>query len=268
MVPPRRSKLVVKPMTKKIIILTALLTTLLRLDAQPVSSTDTVTVHNMHGTYYSDRFVGRKTSSGEVFRQDKYTAAHKSYKFGTLLLVTNPKNGQQVIVKVNDRCPRTGIIDLTRKAAKSIGITSHKVTVQVLPERYTCYWEMQDNLQELMQSGHFLDSMDKDNIRDTPSYKSNISKEEPAKNQNTAKSPVKKSTELYDIELCTVDNRNAAQKAVEKLPIHYRDKAQTETLSNQKIVVRLDLSVRQEKAKEIQSELYGIFPHCRPILAE
>ena len=65
---------------------------------QAISSADTATVYSMHGTYYHDRFVGRKTSSGEVFSQDKYTAAHHTLKFGTLLLVTNPKNGKQVIV--------------------------------------------------------------------------------------------------------------------------------------------------------------------------
>ena len=63
--------------------------------AQSIASTDTTRVFTMRGTYYSDRFVGRKTSSGEVFVQDKYTAAHHTLKFGTLLLVTNPKNGKE-----------------------------------------------------------------------------------------------------------------------------------------------------------------------------
>ena len=88
--------------------------------AQKISSTDTVTVHSMRGTFYSNRFVGRKTSSGEIFSQNKYTAAHHSYKFGTLLLVTNPKNGKQVIVRVNDRCPKANVLDMTSKAAKQI----------------------------------------------------------------------------------------------------------------------------------------------------
>ena len=84
--------------------------------AQRISSTDTTTTHKMRGTFYSDRFVGRKTSSGEVFRQDRYTAAHHSLKFGTLLLVTNPKNGKQVMVRINDRCPK----DLYPPAANAL----------------------------------------------------------------------------------------------------------------------------------------------------
>ena len=44
----------------------------------------------MLGTYYADRFVGRKTSCGEIFRQNQYTAAHKTIPMGTYLLVTYP----------------------------------------------------------------------------------------------------------------------------------------------------------------------------------
>lgn len=124
--------------------------------AQSISSSDTLTPHKMKATFYSDRFVGRKTSSGEVFSQNLYTAAHKSLKLGTLLLVTNPSNGKQVIVKVNDRCPKAGVLDMTRKAAKNIGITSHVVTVQVLPQRYSSFWERQDELTSLMENGDFL----------------------------------------------------------------------------------------------------------------
>ncbi len=124
--------------------------------AQGISSSDTLTPHKMKATFYSDRFVGRKTSSGEVFNQNLYTAAHKSLKLGTLLLVTNPTNGKQVIVKVNDRCPKAGVLDMTRKAAKNIGITSHVVTVQVLPQRYSSFWERQDELKSLMENGDFL----------------------------------------------------------------------------------------------------------------
>lgn len=123
---------------------------------QSISSTDTTKVHSMRGTYYSDKFVGRKTSSGEIFRQDRYTAAHRTLKFGTLVLVTNPKNGEQVIVKVNDRCPINNVLDLTRTAARAIGIGSGIVHVQVLPDRYYPYWEQQDQLKEIMKKGEFL----------------------------------------------------------------------------------------------------------------
>ena len=66
---------------------------------------------NASATYYHDRFENRKTSSGEIFSQKKYTAAHKTLPLNTLVRVTHLKNGRSVLVKVNDRCPRrSGII--------------------------------------------------------------------------------------------------------------------------------------------------------------
>ena len=76
----------------------------------------------MRGTYYADKFVGRKTSNGEIFRQNQYTAAHKSIPLGTYLLVTNPATSLTIVVRVNDRCPKRGILDLTKLAANSLGI--------------------------------------------------------------------------------------------------------------------------------------------------
>jgi rare lipoprotein A len=52
------------------------------------------------------------------------TCAHRSYKFGTKLRVTNPENNKSVVVTVNDRGPfvRGRDIDLSYAAAKKIGI--------------------------------------------------------------------------------------------------------------------------------------------------
>ena len=75
-------------------------------------------------SYYGKEFDGRKTSSGEVFHKDDLTAAHRSYPFGTIVRVTNLKNGNQVEVRVNDRGPvkPERIIDLSLGAAKVIGL--------------------------------------------------------------------------------------------------------------------------------------------------
>jgi rare lipoprotein A len=83
-------------------------------------------VHSVTGraTYYASYFHGRKTSSGERFSNNKYTAAHRTLPFGTEVTVTNLSNGRSVVVKVNDRGPfnRHFIIDLSQKAAREIGI--------------------------------------------------------------------------------------------------------------------------------------------------
>ena len=72
--------------------------------------------------YYHNKFNGRKTASGDVFSNNKLTAAHKSLNFGTKVKVTNTKNNKSVIVTINDRGPFTkGLeIDLSKKAFDAI----------------------------------------------------------------------------------------------------------------------------------------------------
>lgn len=73
-------------------------------------------------SYYGKSFDGRKTASGEILRNDSLTAAHKTLKFGTMVRVTNTRNDSTVIVKINDRLPKssTRVIDLTLGAAKQL----------------------------------------------------------------------------------------------------------------------------------------------------
>jgi rare lipoprotein A len=67
---------------------------------------------------------GKHTASGEPFDPDGFTAAHRTYAFGTKLLVFNPRNGKSVTVRVNDRGPfvKGVTLDLSRGAAKAIGM--------------------------------------------------------------------------------------------------------------------------------------------------
>ena len=92
-----------------------------------------------HGvaSFYSDKFNGRKTANGEIFDQNKYTAACNKLPLGTRIKVTNIKNGLSVIVRVNDRLhPKMNrIVDLSKAAAIKIKIISRgiaKVKVEVL----------------------------------------------------------------------------------------------------------------------------------------
>lgn len=75
-------------------------------------------------TYYHSKFVGRKTSNGQIYRHEKLTAAHKTLPFGTEVTVTNPKNGKFVTVVINDRGPfhKHLMIDLSQSAAKELDI--------------------------------------------------------------------------------------------------------------------------------------------------
>ncbi len=80
-------------------------------------------------SYYADEFNGKKTSNGEIFDMNGYTAAHRTLPFGTKVLVTNLKNGKSVIVRINDRGPfaEDRIIDLSKAAAEAIGMISDGV---------------------------------------------------------------------------------------------------------------------------------------------
>lgn len=75
-------------------------------------------------SFYADKFNGRKTASGDIFKNNKLTAAHKTLPFGTRVKVTNVKNNLCVIVKINDRLPKssTRIIDLSQRAARQLDL--------------------------------------------------------------------------------------------------------------------------------------------------
>lgn len=77
-------------------------------------------------SWYGARFHGNQTASGERFDMDDHTAAHRTLPFGTRVRVTNTRNGEQVLVRVNDRGPYSGqrVIDLSRAAAEDIGMVS------------------------------------------------------------------------------------------------------------------------------------------------
>jgi len=72
-------------------------------------------------SFYHNKFEGRKTATGEVFDNDKYTAASNFFKLGTYVKVTNQSNGKVVYVKVNDRMGHPSrMIDLAEVAAQDL----------------------------------------------------------------------------------------------------------------------------------------------------
>jgi rare lipoprotein A len=88
-------------------------------------------------SYYHPRFVGRLTATGDVFSNEKFTAASNHFKLGTYVKVTNLRNGKFVYVRINDRMGQPNrIIDLTQKAAETLhfinrGLT--KVKIEPVP---------------------------------------------------------------------------------------------------------------------------------------
>lgn len=86
-------------------------------------------------SYYSSKYNGRRTASGQRFNNAKLTAASKTYPLGTKLRITNVKNGKTAIVTVNDRGPYVAgrDISVTRQAARQLGFL-HAGIAQVTVE--------------------------------------------------------------------------------------------------------------------------------------
>lgn len=87
-------------------------------------------------SYYANKFEGRKTASGEIFHQDSLTAAHKTLPMGTYVSVTNLANDSTVVVKINDRLPKSSkrTIDLSRSAAEQLDFIRKGLTQVVIVE--------------------------------------------------------------------------------------------------------------------------------------
>ena len=87
-------------------------------------------------TFYSDKFEGKRTASGEIYRKNGLTAAHKKLPHGTRVKVSNVGNGKSVVVTINDRmaASSTAVIDVTRRAAEELGFVKAgraRVTLEV-----------------------------------------------------------------------------------------------------------------------------------------
>jgi rare lipoprotein A len=88
-------------------------------------------------TYYPDRLNGHETASGDRLHESDHTAASNKLPLGTTAKVTNLKTGKNTDVAVTDRGPALGSrkIDLTKKAARDIGLTPKEgvapVTIKV-----------------------------------------------------------------------------------------------------------------------------------------
>lgn len=103
-------------------------------------------------SFYSIKFSGRMTASGERLHHDSLTCAHRTYPFGTRLRVTNPANDRQVIVKVTDRGPyvKGRIIDLSVRAARELGIIQQGIALVIVercPDSFIVPFKPEDNIE-------------------------------------------------------------------------------------------------------------------------
>lgn len=93
-----------------------------------------------NASWYGVPFHGRQTASGEIFNMNKLTAAHLRLPLPTKVLVENPRNGNTVVIKVNDRGPyvKNRVLDLSREGARQLGTLAMGVgyvECMVLPQK-------------------------------------------------------------------------------------------------------------------------------------
>lgn len=88
------------------------------------------TVSTGIASFYDNKFVGRKTSNGDIFSQKKLTAASNRLPLNSWAKVTSLSNGHSVVVKITDRMhPKNKrLIDLSRAAASKLLFTGHGLT--------------------------------------------------------------------------------------------------------------------------------------------
>jgi len=96
-------------------------------------------------SFYSASLDGTPTATGEIFRNNKLTAASNNLKLNTWVRVTNLKNGKTVIVRINDRMhpamkKKGRVIDMSRLGAKKLdfikdGLTKVKLEVIEPPKK-------------------------------------------------------------------------------------------------------------------------------------
>ncbi len=93
--------------------------------AQPVQYPSETGIASWYGVPYR----GRLSASGEIYDQEKLTAAHRTLPFGTRVRVRRLDRDGSIVVRINDRGPfvKSRIIDLSHAAAARLGITGDGV---------------------------------------------------------------------------------------------------------------------------------------------
>ena len=89
-----------------------------------------------NASYYARHFTGRRTASGTRFDPASDTIAHRTLPFGTVVRVTNLRNGLTTTGTVQDRGPwtRGRIVDLSPRIARNLDMISSGIAqVEIVP---------------------------------------------------------------------------------------------------------------------------------------
>ena len=169
-------------------------------------------------SWYGPGFHGKSTANGEVFDQNKITAAHRTLPMPSIVTVTNLENGMVLDkVRINDRGPfaRNRIIDLSKKAAEELGFIKNgvaKVRVEILEDESRKYALSEQQNVYVAEAAEFTE-ISKKNLLTSPEFEEkNIKK----KNENVSENSILNDKELLIQVGAFTDHRNA-KSLIEKL---------------------------------------------------
>jgi len=105
--------------------------------AKTVEKKEKEIVKTGYASWYGKELQGKPTASGELFDMNLYTAAHREYPMGSLVLVKNLETGKKQVVKINDRGPYVDgrIIDVSYATARDLGFAAQgtaKVSIEMI----------------------------------------------------------------------------------------------------------------------------------------
>ena len=121
-------------------------------------------------SWYGPGFHGKATTSGAIYNQYEFTAAHQTLPLGTRVMVTNMETGSATELTINDRGPfaKNRIIDLSYSAAEAlnmIGPGTALVRVDVI-DSPTPLQAIRASLDYTLQLGSFSQLENAQQLRD------------------------------------------------------------------------------------------------------
>jgi len=75
-------------------------------------------------SYYHDVLAGRRTANGELYDPQARTCAHRTLKFGTIVVLEDLDTGRTTRCRINDRGPFVGgrVLDMSKRVARDLGV--------------------------------------------------------------------------------------------------------------------------------------------------
>ena len=138
-------------------------------------------------SWFGPGFHGKTTANGEVFDQNKISAAHRTLPMPSVVKVTNLENGLVLEkVRINDRGPfaRNRIIDLSKKAAEELGFIKNgvaKVRVEILEDESRKYVST-DQKNNYVAEAAEVTEISKKNLLSSPERKEKVVKKKTEEN--------------------------------------------------------------------------------------